>query len=141
VDVFRKANKRGVFEYFLVPIYPHQVADQKEWPAPPNRAARAATAEESWPDMTAEHEFIFSIGPRTFLEVEKRDGTFIDGYFMSMDRSTASITISVHHSTKNIKKSIGVLSLKRFEKFRIDRLGNRHAVPRETRTWHGVVCT
>lgn len=141
VDVFRKTNKRGVFEYFLVPIYPHQVADRKNWPNPPNRAARAATAEESWPDMTAEHEFIFSIGPRTFLEVEKRDGTFIDGYFMSMDRSTASITISDHHSTKNIKKSIGVLSLKRFEKFRIDRLGNRHPVPKETRTWHGVVCT
>lgn len=141
VDVFRKANKRGAFEYFLVPIYPHQVADKKVWPTPPNRAARAATAEESWPDMTAEHEFIFSIGSRTFLEVEKRDGTVIDGYFMGMDRFTASITLSARHSTKVLARGIGVLGLKRFEKFRIDRLGNRHAVPRETRTWHGVVCT
>jgi CRISPR-associated endonuclease Csn1 len=60
---------------------------------------------------------------------------------MGMDRATASIAISAHHSTKNVKKSIGVLGLKRFEKFRIDRLGNRHAVPQETRTWHGAVCT
>ncbi len=141
VDVFRKANKRGVFEFFLVPIYPHQVADEKEWPAPPNRAARAAPTEDQWSEITAAHEFIFSIGPRTFLEVEKRDGTIIDGYFMGMDRATASIAISAHHSTKNVKKSIGVLGLKRFEKFRIDRLGNRHAVPQETRTWHGAVCT
>lgn len=141
VDVFRKANKRGVFEYFLVPIYPHQVADQNGWPAPPNRAARGATAEENWPEMTDEHEFMFSIGSRTFLEVEKRDGTIIDGYFMGMDRSTAAIHLSVPHSTRVLIRSIGVLGLKRFEKFRIDRLGNRHAVPRETRTWHGVVCT
>jgi CRISPR-associated endonuclease Csn1 len=141
VDVFRKANKRGVFEYFLVPIYPHQVADEKAWPTPPNRAARGATAEENWPEMTAEHEFMFSIASRTFLEVEKRDGTIIDGYFMGMDRFTASITLSSPHSTKVLARGIGVLGLKRFEKFRIDRLGNRHAVPRETRTWHGVVCT
>lgn len=141
VDVFRKANKRGVFEYFLVPVYPHQVADEKAWPNPPNRAARGATAEENWLEMTAEHEFMFSIGSRTFLEVEKRDGTIIDGYFMGMDRFTASITLSSPHSTKVLARGIGVLGLKRFEKFRIDRLGNRHAVPQEKRTWHGVVCT
>ena len=87
------------------------------------------------------NEFIFSIGPRTFLEVEKRDGTIVDGYFMGMDRFTASVTLSAPHSTKVLARGIGVLGLKRFEKFRIDRLGNRHAVPRETRTWHGVVCT
>ncbi len=141
VDVFRKANKRGVFEYFLVPIYPHQVADKANWPAPPNRAARGATPEDQWPEMTTEHEFIFSIGPRTFLEVEKRDGTIIDGYFMGMDRSTAAIHLSAPYSTRVLIRSIGVLGLKRFEKWRIDRLGNRHAVSQEKRTWHGVVCT
>jgi CRISPR-associated endonuclease Csn1 len=141
VDVFRKANKRGVFEYFLVPIYPHQVADEKEWPSPPHRAARGATAEENWPEITADHEFIFSIGPRTFLEVEKRDGTIIDGYFMGMDRFTAAIHLSAPYSTRILVRGIGVLGLKRFEKFRIDRLGNRHAVSQEKRTWHGVVCT
>jgi CRISPR-associated endonuclease Csn1 len=141
VDVFRKAKKRGVFEYFLVPIYPHQVADKANWPTPPNRAARGATPEDQWPEITAEHEFIFSIGPRTFLEVEKRDGTIIDGYFMGMDRSTAAIHLSAPHSTRVLIRSIGVLGLKRFEKWRVDRLGNRHAVGQEKRTWHGVVCT
>ncbi|MCA3277128.1 MAG: type II CRISPR RNA-guided endonuclease Cas9 [Roseomonas sp.] len=141
VDVFRKANKRGVFEYFLVPIYPHQVADKANWPTPPNRAARGATPEDQWPEITAEHEFIFSVGPRTFLEVEKRDGTIIDGYFMGMDRSTAAIHLSAPHSTRVLIRSIGVLGLKRFEKWRVDRLGNRHAVGQEKRTWHGVVCT
>jgi len=73
--------------------------------------------------------------------VEKRDGTIIDGYFMGMDRSTAAIHLSAPYSTRVSIRSIGVPGLKRFEKFRIDRLGNRHAVPRETRTWHGVICT
>jgi CRISPR-associated endonuclease Csn1 len=73
--------------------------------------------------------------------VEKRDGTIIDGYFMGMDRSTAAIHLSAPYSTRVSIRSIGVPGHKRFEKFRIDQLGNRHAVPRETRTWHGVICT
>jgi CRISPR-associated endonuclease Csn1 len=141
VDVFRKTNKRGVFEYFLVPIYPHQVADEKEWPSPPNRAARAYTPEGEWPAITNDFEFLFSLSQRSFVEVEKTDGTVITGYFTGMNRATASIAISVPHSTKKPLDGIGVQRLKRFEKYRVDRLGKLSSVPKETRTWHGVVCT
>jgi len=141
VDVFRKANKRGVFEYFLVPIYPHQVADRKAWPNPPNRAARAYTPENEWPTITDDFEFLFSLSQRAFIEVEKTDGTIIAGYFMGMNRATASIAISTAHSTKKPLDGIGVQRLMRFEKHRVDRLGKLSLVPRETRTWHGVVCT
>jgi len=141
VDVFRKANKRGVYEYFLVPIYPHQVADKKGWPTPPNRSARAATTEDQWPEITESHEYIFGLNQRAFVEVEQADGTVISGYFMGLNRNTASITISAPHSTAEVKTSIGVQRLRRFEKYRVDRLGNLFLVEREKRTWHGVVCT
>ena len=38
VDVFRKAGKKGKFQYFLVPVYPHEIATMD---APPFRAGLA----------------------------------------------------------------------------------------------------
>jgi CRISPR-associated endonuclease Csn1 len=140
VDVFRKPNKHGAHEFFLVPIYRHQVADKISWPAPPNKLVRGKT-EASWLEISPEYEFIFSIGPRTYLEIEKREGLVISGYFMGMDRSTASINICAPHSTKALARGIGVLTLKRFEKYRVDRLGRVYPVNGEKRTWRGVVCT
>ncbi len=141
VDVFRKANKRGVFEYFLVPIYPHQVADSKAWPAPPNKAVRSDTRDEAdWPEITDEFEFLFSLQQRCYVEVETAKGETIAGYYLGADRDRASIKVSPTHSTVEFERP-RVLTLRRFEKYRVDRLGKLSLVPRETRTWHGVVCT
>lgn len=136
VDVFRKPNRRGEWEFYLVPVYPHQVADQKTWPAPPNLAVPGDK-----PEMGPDHEFLWSLNQRSFIEVERRDGTVITGYFMGLDRNTGALTISAPHSTKAFVKGIGARTLKRFEKFRVDRLGRIFTVARETRTWHGVACT
>ena len=81
VDVFRKPNKRGKMEFFLVPIYPHQVADRKEGPQPPNQAVVAYKDEDEWPEMDASYEFLWSIHPLSWIELVKSDGTFICGYF------------------------------------------------------------
>lgn len=141
VDVFRARNRRGAWEFFLVPIYPHQVADEEGWPAPPGRAVTAHKPEAAWPQIGPQHEFLWSLHSRAFIEVEKPDGTVITGYFMGLDRNGGQINIAAQHSTKVLTTGIGTRSLKRFEKFRVDRLGRVHAVPRETRTWHGVPCT
>ena len=142
VDVFRKkrSNKDG-WEYFLVPIYPHEVADVQRWPQPPNKAVQAGKTEAEWPDITADHQFVWSIYPLSFVEVEKPDGTFIDGYFRGMDRSTGAITLSAHYSKDELSRSIGARTLKAFQKFQVDRMGRKNRVEREKRTWHGVVCT
>lgn len=141
VDVFRKRNKKGAWEYFLVPIYPHQVADQEEWPSPPNRAVQAYKPETEWPQISNEHEFVWSLYPLSFVEVEKSDGTFIDGYFRGFDRTTGAIGLSAQQSKEALLRGIGAKTLKSFAKFNVDRLGRRFPIPKETRTWHGAVCT
>jgi len=138
--VFRARNRRGAWEFFLVPIYPHQVADRGRWPVPPNRAVSAHKPEEQWPVMDSGFEFMFSLHNRSFIEVEKPDGTVITGYFIGLDRASGSITISVPHSTKEPARTIGARTLRRFEKFCVDRLGRVFPVRREIRTWHGVPC-
>ena len=46
VDVFRKANKKGVWQYYVVPIYPHEIVTMK---VPPMRAVVAYKDEDVWP--------------------------------------------------------------------------------------------
>ena len=140
VDVFRKRNKKDQWEYYLVPIYPHQVANQRDWPTPPNQAVLAYKSEDEWPRMDAGFEFLWSVHPFSWIEIEKPDGTFIDGYFRGMDRSTGAILISPHHSKLTVVKGIGTKTLAIFRKYDMDRLGNRHVIAKETRTWHGAVC-
>ena len=141
VDVFRKLSKKGVFEYFLVPIYPHQVADKERWPAPPNKAVSAFKEEENWIDLIAGYEFIFSLYQISFVEIEKADGVFIDGYFRGMHRGTGNINVSPHHSKDVAIEGIGPRRLKFLKKYSVDRLGRRHEIQRETRTWRGAACT
>jgi CRISPR-associated endonuclease Csn1 len=141
VDVFRARNKRGAWEFYLVPIYPHQVADRERWPDPPDRAVAAHKPEEEWPIIDGSYEFLWSLHQRSFIEVEKKDGTIVTGYFMGLDRQGGQINICAPHSTKMLVAGIGSRTLKRFEKFRVDRLGRVFPVARETRTWHGVPCT
>ncbi len=142
VDVFRKLNRRQQWEFFLVPVYPHQTADCTNWPFPPRLAIRAYTPEQNWPDVSSgEFEFLWSLFPFCFVEIEKSDGTFMDGYFRSADRSTAAISISSHNRSDLLQRGIGTRTLKSFRKFSIDRLGRRSEIVREARTWHGAACT
>ncbi len=141
VDVFRKKNKRDAWEYFLVPIYPHQVFDAVDYPVPPNRAILQAKPESEWPDMSDGYEFMWSVSSQSFVELEKADGTFIDGYFRGVDRSTSNFNIAAHHSKDAIFRGIGPRSLKFLRKYSIDRLGRRTEILSEKRTWRGAVCT
>jgi CRISPR-associated endonuclease Csn1 len=141
VDVFRKANNRGVWEYYIVPIYPHQVANRSAWPTPPNRAVQAYKPEEEWPEMDNQYEFLWSLYPFSLVELVKPDGEIIEGYFRGFHRSTGALEISPHHSRDIVRQGIGARTLRSVRKFAVDRLGRRFPIARETRTWHGEACT
>jgi CRISPR-associated endonuclease Csn1 len=141
VDVFTKFNKRGKKQYFVVPIYPHQVADLEKYPKPPDRAVQAYTPESEWPVIDGTYEFVFSISPLSLLQLIKPDGEVIEGYFRGLDRTTGAFAVSLPRSGTELSRGIGAKTLLSIRKFQIDRLGNRHEVLKETRTWHGAVCT
>ncbi|OAN67035.1 hypothetical protein A6A05_05650 [Magnetospirillum moscoviense] len=141
VDVFRQADPKGRWRFFLVPVYPHQVFDPTDWPQPPNRAVVAYKPEKEWTVMGPDHEFLWSLYPFSWIAVEKADGTRIEGYFRGMHRSTGAISISPHHSKSLASTGIGAKTLASFRKFAMDRMGNLSEIEREVRTWHGVACT
>lgn len=141
VDVFRKKNKKGIHEYFLVPIYPHQVADRERWPMPPDKAVKGGAPESEWYAIDDSYEFIFGLSQLSFVEIERADGVCIEGYFRGMDREGGKIAISPHLSLQELVRAIGAKTLRTFRKFHIDRFGRRHEIEREVRTWRGVACT
>ncbi|TXH17992.1 MAG: type II CRISPR RNA-guided endonuclease Cas9 [Hyphomicrobiaceae bacterium] len=138
VDVFVKPNAKGIRQFFLVPIYPHEVATLDK---PPNRAVQGGAEESRWPLMDSSYEFLWSIYPMSLLELTKADGVTIEGYFKGLDRSTGAINVAeVTSNQKLAGRSIGARSLASFRKLSVDRLGRVSEVARETRTWRGVVC-
>ena len=141
VDVFRKGNRRGQSEHFVVPIYPHQVANKREWAEPPDRAVQANIAEQFWPKIDKSHEFLFSLYPLSYVEITKSNGEIIEGYFRGLSRNTSAFSVSPQHSKESTREGIGARTLRSVRKLTVDRLGRRFEIVRETRTWHGVVCT
>jgi hypothetical protein len=61
VDVFRKKNRKGAWEFHVIPIYPHQIVALE---SPPNRAVIAYKAENDWTSIDSSFEFagLFSWG-------------------------------------------------------------------------------
>ncbi len=138
VDVFRKQNKRGVWQYFLVPIYPHEIAVLH---SPPSTPVPDGTPPLKWPIVAKDEEYLWPLFPLTYIKLVKSDGEAISGYFRSLDRSTGAISISPHQTLQEVRRSIGPRSVINFAKFRVDRLGRRFEVKREVRTWRGKACT
>lgn len=140
VDVFRVTGKKGKVGWYLVPIYRHQVMNRSRWPTPPDRAMVPGKAEEHWPVMGPEAQFQFSLYPRSYVRLTKKD-TIIEGYFAGCDRSTAAIALADPANKKPPQKGIGTKTLDNIQKLTINRFGELSPVRKETRTWHGVVCT
>jgi CRISPR-associated endonuclease Csn1 len=141
VDVFSKPDKRRKIRYYLVPIYPHHIADRETYPEPPNRAAIAYALEADWTVIDPSFNFLFSLYGNTLLEVAKSDGVVIRGYFRGMDRSTGAITLAPPENPRTLIRGIGAKTLEQFIKLNVDRLGNVTTVKNEVRTWHGEACT
>jgi CRISPR-associated endonuclease Csn1 len=137
VDVFRNVNKRGQSRFFLVPIYPHQIAGQ---PKPPMRAADAGKAEADWTMIDDSFEFRFSLFQNSLVDITKPDGKNIVGYFKGFDRANGSIALA---SPKNQRDPTphGARTLLQLNKKNVTRLGVVSEISQEPRTWHGEVCT
>jgi CRISPR-associated endonuclease Csn1 len=138
VDVFSKPNKKGKPQFFLVPIYAHEVVTLNE---PPNRAVQQGADEELWPIIDETYSFHWSIYPMSLLEVVKPDGEVIKGYYRGLDRATGAIALSSIPNSQVISRGIGTRTLLHFKKLSVDRLGNVSEIKSEARTWRGEVCT
>jgi CRISPR-associated endonuclease Csn1 len=137
VDVFRKKNKKGLWEFYLVPIYPHQIAQND---APPVHAVLQAKPEAEWTVMNDSAEFLWPIGSMNYLEAVKRSGEIVEGYFRGLDRATGNIAVSLHNNSDSVVRGLGVKTLASFKKVVVDRLGNKSESKSELRTWRGKVC-
>ena len=141
VDVFSKQDKKGREKFYLVPIYPHQVMDKRDFPAPPNRAITRNKSESEWDQITLGHMFRFSLFPRCWIEVTSNRGEIIEGYFRGVDIYDGRIKVSPHHSLDDTEaRRAGTRTLLSLKKFSVDRLGNRSEIKAEPRMWHGEVC-
>lgn len=128
VDVFRKKNKKGAWEFYVTPIYPHQIVSLER---PPNLAVKGGGGEESdWYPLGGEAEFLWSLHAMSLVELVNSGGEVIEGYFRSLDRNTAAITVSPQTTNAIIRKGIGVKTLSSFRKFTIDRLGRKFEIQR-----------
>lgn len=137
VDVFSKPNKRGVTEFFLVPIYVHEVVTLSE---PPNRAVQANTIESAWPVIGHDYKFVFSLYSMSLIEIHKSDGEVIEGYFRGLSRNTGALVVSNISNSSLTRDGIGSRTLREFKKLSVDRLGRVSEIVSETRTWRGEVC-
>ncbi|MFG1379408.1 type II CRISPR RNA-guided endonuclease Cas9 [Xanthobacter autotrophicus] len=153
VDVFSKRTPKGVLQYFLVPIYPHEIATLD---CPPNRAVAAGKPESEWPVMDESYDFLWSLVPMTLLRVIDKNGTVLFskpgeegawaqadgnlGYFRGLDRTTGAISLSSITNSSWVKTGIGARTLHSFQKLTLDRLGHTFEVRQEVRTWHGKAC-
>lgn len=138
VDVFRRKNKKDRWEFYVVPIYPHQIVTMER---PPDHAVKGGGEESEWATLDANSEFLWSLFSMSFLEIVKSDGETIEGYFRSLDRNTGAVTVSPQVTSDEIRKGIGVKTLSSLKKITIDRLGRKFEVSREVRTWRGKACT
>jgi CRISPR-associated endonuclease Csn1 len=138
VDVFRKKNKRGVWEFYVVPIYPHQVATMD---IPPMSSVTAHKPESDWPVIDSSFEFLWSLNQMSYISLTTKSGEIFEGYFRELNRDDAGVTMSRHVSKDDKSPKFGSKTLNDFKKFQVDRLGCISEVERELRTWRGKVCT
>lgn len=138
VDVFRKKSKKGVWEFYVVPIYPHQIATMD---TPPMRSVTAHKPEGDWPVIDTSFEFLWSLNQMSYISLTTKSGEISEGYFRELNRDDAGVTMSRHASKDDKSPKFGSKTLKDFKKLSVDRLGGISEVQRELRTWRGKVCT
>ena len=137
VDIFEKINAKGISRLFVVPIYPHQVAEDF---SPPNKVVQSGGI-ENWSNIDETYKFLWSVYPMSLIQLTKSSGEFIVGYFRGLDTNTGAFKVSPVNDSTFVQNGIGVRTLRKFCKLSIDRLGNVSEVGYEVRTWRGKACT
>lgn len=139
LDVFSKSKRSGEKNYYLVPVYSHQLSNS----LPPSSAIVAAKDECDWDRLGTSHEFEFSLWPNSRFELKKKpssrkpQGENVVGLYNSINRNTgAFIFVDPDDSTSQgqLTAKTGTLC---FRKLETDRLGREFPVKSEKRTWRG----
>ena len=134
VDVFTKGGR-----FYLVPVYAWQVAALAQ---PPSRAIKSAAEEKDWYQIDRTFSFLWSLHPGSYLKAVAKNGAEFEGYFRSLDRSNGRISFSPSfNGDSKAQQRFMTMTLKRLEKYHVDRLGRLHRIEREPRTWRGEVCS
>src|SRR3546814_3376296 len=127
-------------EFYIVPIYRNQVMDRKIWPEPPAQYVQRGKRADDWDNIGEGFGFKFSLYPDAYVCMISNKGEREEGYFRGIDISVAGINVSPHN-LRDQQRKLGSKTARAISKFQIDRLGCKHPIERETRTWHGAACT
>ncbi len=138
VDVFAKANKRGKREFYLVPVYPHEVAGSA---SPPDRAPAPHVDRANWTPIDPTYDFLFSLHQNSLVEAVSAKGQVFYGYFKGYDIAGGNLGVATPENSRQLSGRPGAKTLLSFRKFSVDRLGQVSEVKEEIRTWHGEACT
>jgi CRISPR-associated endonuclease Csn1 len=141
VDVFAKADKRGKSQFYLVPVYPHQIASRTQWPIPPDRPALIHKPDSKWESLDESFIFRFSIFSNSLIEVISSKGEIMMGYFRGFDVWGGSINIGRPENPRKFVGRPGARTLLGFRKLSVNQLGRVSEIEREIRTWHGEAYT
>ena len=126
-DVFSKKNKKGKNEFYLVPIYLGDMANDEL----PNKAIIAGKNEEEWMKIDETCTFLFSLYKNDLIRIRKKE-VDIFGYFGGTDRSLGRIIIQEHDRSKDeIRACVKTQDI--FKKYQVDPLGFYTEVKTEKR--------
>lgn len=119
--------------FYTVPIYVADTVSDRL----PNKAITRNKSEEEWLEMGKQHEFLFSLYPDDWVKITLKDGV-IDGYYSGVDRSNGSMSIYVHDRDRSVgegglKRSIGIKTALKIEKYHISTLGDLYLTDKEER--------
>ncbi len=133
LDVFQNPEVNALPRFLYIPVYIHQLSN----PAPPREAFVAG---RPWLELSDNSKFLFSIWPWDLIEVDY-NGEIHCGYYRKFDRGDGRISMSLQFQSEADKqKRFSPSLINRLTKWSVDRLGKRHLVESELRTWRGKVC-
>ena len=96
----------------------------------PERAMTSGKIENDWTVVDSSFQFHFSLFSNDFVIVKTSKGEEIAGYYKGSDRATCSITL-LSHDGSELFRGIGVKTLKKFEKYYVDMLGEKFLIKQE----------
>lgn len=133
IDLFRKKGRRGQYEYYMIPVYVHQLAGR----GLPNRVVKGGVPENEWPELDETYQFMFSVYPGEYLELVESDSSILEGYFVTADRAGGKVTVR-RHDRGDSKERKGIKSLQLIRKFKVDVLGNKREIHPGEETRYGL---